>query len=375
MMRDAMLRVREMAVKELRQLLRDPRTRGMIFVAPIIQLLLFGYAVTTDVRHIPVFVVDQDRTVASRALVDAFAAGDDFRIVGRSDRSADLERALDRGTAEIGLEVPPGFARDLAAGRGTRVQLLVDGSNSNTATIAQGRATLVVQRFGVDAMAARTGITPSPPFELRPRAWYNPELTSRNYNVPAVIGALLMLMCLLLTALGVVREREIGTLEQLIVTPIRAREFVLGKTLPVLGIALIDLVLIVVVAVLWFGVPFRGSTLVLLAAALLFIVTGLATGLLISSISRTQQEAFMAMFLVFLPALILSGLLLPVENMPLLFEWITLFNPLRHFLEIVRAVFLKGTGFVGLWAQFAWLSALAMAIAAAGLMRVRRILA
>jgi ABC-2 type transport system permease protein len=375
MMSDAMLRVREMAVKELRQLLRDPRTRGMIFVAPIIQLLLFGYAVTTDVRHIPVFVVDQDRTVASRALVDAFAAGDDFRIVGRSDRSADLERALDRGTAEIGLEVPPGFARDLAAGRGTRVQLLIDGSNSNTATIAQGRATLVVQRFGVDAMAARTGITPSPPFELRPRAWYNPELTSRNYNVPAVIGALLMLMCLLLTALGVVREREIGTLEQLIVTPIRAREFVLGKTLPVLGIALIDLVLIVVVAVLWFGVPFRGSTLVLLAAALLFIVTGLATGLLISSISRTQQEAFMAMFLVFLPALILSGLLLPVENMPLLFEWITLFNPLRHFLEIVRAVFLKGTGFVGLWAQFAWLSALAMAIAAAGLMRVRRILA
>jgi ABC-2 type transport system permease protein len=372
---DALLRIRELARKELRQLLRDPRTRGMIFVSPILQLLLFGYAVTTDVRNVSLFVVDGDRTPASRALVDAFAAGDYFRITGRSDRPADLDRALDRGTAEVGIDIPAGFARDLAAGRGADVQILIDGSNSNTATIALGYAGRIVQRFGVEAAALRTGAAPAPPFELRSRAWYNPELTSRNYNVPAVIGALLMLMCLLLTAMAVVREREVGTLEQLVVTPIRPREFVLGKTLPVLGIALVDLALIATVAVLWFDVPFRGSVLVLLAGSLLFILAGLATGLLVSSISRTQQEAFMVLFLVFLPALILSGLLLPVDNMPRLFQWLTLLNPLRHFLDIVRAVFLKGSGPGLLWPQFLWLTGLSIAIAAAGLLRVRRVMA
>lgn len=371
-MRDGWLRIREVARKEIRQLMRDPRTRVMIFVSPIIQLLLFGYAVNTDVRRLSTFVVDHDNTPESRFLVDAFTAGGYFRVVGRSQRGADMADALDRGHAEVGLEIPPGFARDARSGRGADVQILLDGSNSNTATIAQGYATRIVQRAAAEL--AGDGSVSAPPIDLRARAWYNPALASRIYNVPAVIGALLMLMCLLLTAMAIVREREVGTLEQLIVSPIRARELILGKTLPVLAIALVDLVLISAVAILWFDVPFRGSALALLAGALLFIIAGLGTGLLLSSISRTQQEAFMGMFLIFLPVLILSGLLLPVENMPRFFQIITEANPLRHFLVIVRSVFLKGEGFATLWRAYASLATIAAVILILAVRRTRAIL-
>lgn len=371
---EAWLRVREVARKEVRQLLRDPRTRMMIFVSPILQLLLFGYAVNTDVRRLTTFVVDRDNTPDSRLLTDAFAAGDYFRIVGRSLSSGDMGRALDRGDAEVGIEIPAGFARDLRSGRGADVQILLDGTNSNTATIAQGYAARIVQRAAA-GLAQESGTAASAtPVDLRTRAWYNPGLESRVYNVPAVIGALLLLMCLLLTAMAIVREREVGTLEQLVVSPIRGRELILGKTLPVLAIALIDLLLISLVAVLWFDVPFRGSALDLLAGSLLFILAGLGTGLLISSISRTQQEAFMTMFLIFLPVLILSGLILPVENMPRFFQIITEANPLRHFLVIVRAVFLKGEGVATLWRSYLALTLLAVLILAFAVRRTRAIL-
>jgi ABC-2 type transport system permease protein len=369
-MRDALLRIREVARKEARQLLRDPRTRMMIFVSPVLQLLLFGYAVNTDVRRLPIFVIDRDNTEQSRFLVDAFVASDHFRVVGRSDRSADLGHALDRGSVELGIEIPAGFARDAASSRGARIQILLDGSNSNTATIAQGYANRITQRVSAEMLRERTGLAGEVPLDLRARAWYNPELVSRIYNVPAVIGALLMMMCLLLTAMAIVREREVGTLEQLMVSPIGAGELILGKTLPVLAVALIDLVLISTVAVFWFEVPFRGSPITLLSGALIFIIAGLATGLLISSVSRTQQEAFMAMFLVFLPVLILSGLLLPVENMPLFFQYITELNPLRHFLVIVRTVFLKGEGVATLWREYLTLAALAIVILGAALRRL-----
>lgn len=373
-MRASAVRIREMARKEIRQLLRDPRTRAMIFVAPIIQLLLFGYAVNTDVRHIPVFVVDHDHTQPSRALVDVLVASEYFRLAGRSDRSGDADAALDRGSAELTLEIPAGYARAVKSGRGAVVQIMIDGTNSNTATIAQGYAARIVQRVSMDLLAEQSGAPALPPIDLRARAWYNPELESRMYNVPAVIGALLLLMCLLLTALAVVREREIGTLEQLAVTPLRARDFLLGKTLPVLVIAFIDLALISAVAVLWFGVPFRGSALLLLGTSFLFILNGLAIGLLVSTISRTQQEAFMTMFLIFLPLIILSGLLLPIRNMPVVFQWLTLANPLRHFLVIVRTIFLKGEGVSALWPQIAALAALALVLGSAALLRARRVL-
>lgn len=349
--RRSWLRVRAMLVKELRQLFRDPKTRRIMFASPLLQLLLFGYAVNTDVHDVATFVVDHDRTRESRALLDAFVAGGYFRVEGRSDRPADLASALDAGAATVGLEIPRGFAADLAAGRGAKVQVLVDGTNSNTGTVAQGYAAKLVQEFGMRHAKAR-GELPPGGVELRARAWYNPDLASRVYNVPAVIGALLLLMCLLLTALAVVRERELGTLEQLLVSPVSPGELMLGKTIPVALVALVDLVLIAAMAILWFDVPFRGSPFALLLASALFVLASLGLGLLVSTVSRTQQEAFMSMFLLLLPALVLSGFLYPIHTMPEAFQWLTLLNPVRFFLEIVRAIFLKGSGVLDLWPQY-----------------------
>jgi ABC-2 type transport system permease protein len=348
-----------MVAKELRQLFRDPRSKRVMFVAPILQLVLFGYAVNTDVRDVATAVVDRDRTPVSRELIDALTASGYFRVVISSDRSEDLGRALDEGRAKVGIEIPTSYARDLAAGRSPAVQLLVDGSNSNTATVAQGYALRIVANLGARSLLVAyeqpSGI------DLRARAWFNPSLESRVYNVPAVIGVIVMLMCLLLTALAVVREREVGTLEQLLVSPLSAAELMLGKTIPVAAVALVQMTLVTSVALLWFDVPFRGSPLTLLLAAGLFIVAGLSLGLLISTISTTQQEAFLAMFLLLLPAIILSGFLYPVDTMPELFRHLTLINPLRHFLEITRGIFLRGAGVADLWLQFSVLASMAAA--------------
>lgn len=352
------LRVRRMVGKEVRQLFRDPRTRGVIFVSPVLQLLLFGYAVNTDVRNVAMAVLDHDRSPASRQLVDALTASGYFRVVERPEGASALGDALDTGRAVVGLDIPTGYAADLGAGRGAAVQLLVDGTNSNTATVAQGYAIRIIAQIG-----ARVGPEPGAVggVDLRARAWFNPSLESRVYNVPAVIGVIVLLMCLLLTAMAVVREREVGTLEQLLVSPLSAAELMLGKTIPVAGVAMIQITIVTSVALLWFDIPFRGSPLVLILAAALFILAGLSVGLLVSTISATQQEAFLAMFLFILPAIVLSGFLYPVETMPVLFQYLTLANPLRHFLEIVRGVFLKGAGLADLRLQFGVLSGMAVA--------------
>ena len=352
------LRVGRMLRKELRQIFRDPRMKRIIFVAPVIQLVVFGYAVNTDIRETPLFVVDHSTTAESRRLVDALTASGYFRVAGRSDRSEALTRALDRGTAIVGIQIPPAYAVDLKAGRPATVQLLVDGTNSNTATVAQGNAARIIRGLAEERVRSGGG---SPPrgVDLRIRAWFNPDLASRVYNVPAVMGVILMLMSLLLTAMTVVREREIGTLEQLMVTPLGTGELILGKTLPVALIAMVQLTLITAVAILWFGIPFRGSLAALLIAALIYIVAGLAFGLIISTVARTQQEALMVMFLFFLPAIILSGFMFPVFTMPPVFQWISLANPIRHFLEIVRPVFLKGYGVAELWPSYLWLLGIA----------------
>lgn len=354
-----LLRVRRMVVKELRQLFRDPRTKRVIFVSPIIQLLLFGYAVNTDVRNVDTAVVDHDRTAESRALLEAFTASGYFEVVLTSERPAHLERALDMGQAVVALHIPSGYARDLAVGAAPAVQFLVDGTNSNTATVAQGYAVRIVRDHGARSVDASG--RDLQPIDLRARAWFNPSLESRTYNVPAVIGVIVLLMCLLLTAMAVVRERELGTLDQLLVSPLRPAEIMLGKTLPVAGIALVQLATVTAVALVWFDIPLRGSVAALLAAALLFILAGLSFGLLISTISATQQEAFLAMFLFMLPAIILSGFLYPIDTMPDVFQMLTLANPLRHFLEIVRGIFLKGAGLDALRVQFAVLTFMAAA--------------
>jgi ABC-2 type transport system permease protein len=354
-------RVRRMIRKELRQIFRDPRMGRIVFIAPIIQLIIFGYAVNTDIRQTPLYVVDRDRTAESRRLVDAFTASGYFQIREQSRDPEAMARALDRGEVIVGVEIPADYTEDLRAGRGAQVQLLTDGSNSNTGTIAQGNALRIIRDYTTRQLQASGRSLPAG-VELRIRAWFNPELASRVYNVPAVLGVIVLLMSGLLTAVAVVREREMGTLEQLLVTPIRPAELILGKTLPMALIASIQIILVTLVAILWFDVPFRGSFLALALAAAIYIVSGLSFGLLISTLARTLQEALMVMFLFFMPAIILSGFMFPIFTMPEVFQWITYVNPIRHFLEIVRPIFLKGAGVLDLWPSYVYL----LLIAAAG---------
>ncbi len=340
-------RLLELVRKELIQVRRDPRLMRIVLAAPVVQLLAFGYVVSTDVRRVTTFVVDQDRTAASRELTRTLFASGYFRPTGASERPADLVEALDRGRALLGVHIPRGFARDLADSR-ARVQFLFDGTNSNTATVASGYAGRIVQAWAL----ARGGLGTAAPIELRERAWFNPGLVSRDYNVPAVIGAIMLIMSLLLTSLAVVRERELGTLEQLMVSPLGRAQLIVGKTVPFAIIGMVELLLIAAVALLWFRVPFEGSFLLLLAAGVLYLLSTLGLGLLISTVSGTQQQAVMTSFLFILPLMLLSGFMFPVSSMPVPFQWLTLLNPLRHFLEIVRAVFLKGAGLGALWPQF-----------------------
>jgi ABC-2 type transport system permease protein len=366
---DSRRRILELVRKELRQLLRDRRMARLVFAMPLMQLLVFGYAVSTDVRNISTYVVDHDHTRASRDAVDALVASGYFRVAGRPESSAGLVDALDHGRCAVGIEIPPGFARDLGRARGATVQVLLDGTNSNTATVAQGYAERILAAYGAKSVAARF----VPPVDLRERAWFNPGLVSRNYNVPAVVGVLILLVSLLLTSLAVVRERELGTLEQLRVSPLQAWELIAGKTLPFAAIGLFNMAVVTTLAVVWFHIPFVGSVPLLVLASALFLLTGLGVGLLISTVSYTQQEAFLSTFLVFQPMMLLSGFMFPVSSMPRVFQWVTLVNPLRHYLEIVRAVFLKGSGLDALWPQFCWLLVLGSVVLAFAVDRFRRI--
>jgi ABC-2 type transport system permease protein len=374
--RPALERILGMVRKEFLQIFRDPVLYRIIFVAPIIQLLVFGYAVSTDVRNAHTYVVDHDRTAVSREFLESFTASGYFTVIGRSDRSRDLVDALERGDAVIGIEIPAGFARSVAGPEGARVQLVLDGTNANTANIVRGYAERITQAFGTRLLeegraggsvagaisagaAAAGGPAGSPgagavarPIELRERAWFNAELASRNYNVPAVAGAIILLVCMLLTSLAVVREREIGTLEQLMVSPLKPIELIAGKTIPFALIGLADMVVVSIVGIVWFGVPFRGDPMLLVLATLLYLMSGLGIGLLISTVASTQQQAFMVSFLVLMPLLLLSGFTFPVSSMPEFFQWITLLDPVRHYMAVVRALFLKGSGLDALWPEY-----------------------
>jgi ABC-2 type transport system permease protein len=373
------VRLRQLLGKEFRQMLRDPRAKPLLFIAPIFQLLVFGYAVTTDVRNTNTFVVDRDRSADSRQLIDALTASGYFQVTGDGERPADLTRALDHGDALLGLEIPRGFAADLASGRQASVQLLVDGSTANTANVALGYATGIISRYGLTqgaAAAARAGAAlPAAGVDLRARAWYNPNLESRVYNVPGVIGLIVMLMSLMLTALAVVREREAGTLEQLMVSPLKPIELIAGKTLPAVLVAFIDLTLVTTVALVWFGIPFRGSAVTLVVSSVFYILCGLGVGLLISTISKTQQEAFLSLFLFLFPAMILSGLLFPVENMPPAIQYVTLLDPIRHYLVIVRGIFLRGAGWSILYPQILTLFVMGVSILTFAATRFRKTIA
>jgi ABC-2 type transport system permease protein len=364
--------------KELIQALRNPRMRVLLFMPPIIQLIIFGYAANMDVESARIAWMDMDRTPESRELLAAFAGSGRFELVGMPERDQEMQRLLDRGEADAVVRVLPGFARDLQRGRTAAVQVLVDGTTSNIASIVAAYATQTIGRFSRqkleesqrDRLVGRTAATGgpvnlgAPRLTAEARVWFNPDMRSRNYFVPGVVVNIITLITLMLTAMAIVREKEIGTMEQLMVTPIRPVELMLGKTIPFAGVGLVDTLLVVAVSLLVFKVPFRGSFLLLMFAALLFLMTTLGAGLFISTVSRTQQQAMLATFLFFMPFFLLSGFAFPVRNMPEPVQYLTYLNPVRYFLEIARGIFLKGAGVDVLWPQLVALGVFGTAILA-----------
>jgi len=366
--------------KEFLQVFRDPRMRMVIFGVPVIQTLIFGYAVTMDVRHVRLAVLDRDNTPESRALVARFTGSDYFDAVRHPGREAEAQALIDAGEVAAVLQIDAGFAADLDAGRPAPVQLAVDGSDSNTARLVLNYSSVIAGGYNEAVLLGRTlrlaGRTvPAGAIDLRPRAWFNENLESRNYFVPGVMAILVMLLSLMLTGMAIVREKEAGTIEQIMVTPIRPVEFILGKCAPFVVVGFVDVALVTLVGVFWFDIPIRGDFPLLLLGTALFLLSTLGIGLFISTVSETQQQAMMTTFFFFFPAMLLSGFIYPIANMPEPVQWLTLANPLRHFLVIIRGVFLKGIGIDVLWPQLAALLLLGLVVMAFAVSRFRKTLA
>ena len=371
--------------KEFIQTLRNPRMRFLLFLPPVLQLIIFGYAVTLDVDTARIAWMDMDNTPESRALLARFQGSGHFEVVKQAWSEQDVQNILDHGEAHAVVRVLPNFARDLTRGRGTEVQVLVDGTNSNTASLVSAYASQVIGAFsadeaphpkGVGATAVVLGSTPGSAglVTARPRVWFNPDLRSRNYFVPGVAANILMMITLMLTGQAIIREKEIGTMEQLMVTPMRPIELMLGKTLPFALVGIIDMIIITVAALVIFQVPFRGNFFLLLFCAILFLMTSLGAGLFLSTISHTQQQANMMSFFFTTPAFMLSGFTFPIRNMPVVVQYLTYLNPLRYFMEIVRGVFLKGIGADILWPKMVALAVYGILVLGLSALRFRKTL-
>lgn len=348
-------RLAAIVIKEFVQLVRDTRTLGMALVMPVVMLLLFGYAITTDVEHLPTIVFDQSQSQESRALIQRFANSRYFAIMGPVGSLRDVEREIDYGRARVGIVIPPDFADALQAGRTAVVQVIVDASDPLVARSALATADAIGQVISLQIVTQRLqrsgASSVSLPLEMRVRAWYNPDLRNVNFMVPGLLAVVLSLLTLMLTAIAIVRERELGTLEQLVATPIRKGELMLGKILPYVLLGYVDITLALLIAVYWFKVPVRGSLLLLYGLALIFYLATLGQGILISTVSRTQRQAMQGAFFVFLPTILLSGFMFPREGMPVVIQWIGYAIPLTYFLIIVRGIILKGIGVVELSGQ------------------------
>ena len=352
-------RVGHLLTKELIELRSDPRLFGIVILAPIIQLVVLGYAATTDVKDIPLLVDDGDRSAESRRLIDRFDASSNFYIVDVVTGDGAVEQHLEHGTAWMALTIPVGFGTDVASGRPTKVQVIADGTDSNSTSVALGYARSVVASYSAERSALRVpGGVRAAPIDADVRVWFNPRLESREFMVPGILALLLLVVTTNLSAMAIVREREVGTLEQLNVTPLARWELIVGKLLPYALIGMIDVVLVTVVAVFWFQVPFLGSFPLLFACSAMYLLSTLGLGLFISTISQTQQQASMtATFFFLTPMIYLSGFTFPIENMPDWIQYVTYAIPLRYFLVIVRGIFLKGVGVDVLWPQMAALLA------------------
>ncbi|MEP7117970.1 MAG: ABC transporter permease [Acidobacteriota bacterium] len=377
-MRASLRRLGHLVRKELIELKADPRLFGIVILAPILQLVVLGYAATTDVKDIPLLVVDGDRSAVSRQLIARFDVSANFYIVDVVTGGSSVERRLEDGSAWMALTIPAGFGQRLSAGLPDTVQVIADGTDSNSTGVALGYARSVVAAFSAEktralnpALAARAA-----PIEADIRVWFNPRLESRDFMVPGIVALLLLVVTTNLSAMAIVREREVGTLEQLNVTPLARWELIVGKLLPYALIGMFDVVLVTLVAVYWFEVPFLGSFPLLFACSMIYLLSTLGLGLFVSTISQTQQQASMtATFFFLTPMIYLSGFTFPIENMPGWIQWVTYLIPLRYFLVIVRGIFLKGVGVVVLWPQIAALLACGLVLIALATLRSSKRLA
>ena len=353
--------------KEFLQLRQNKRMLGVSLIAPILQLLVLGYAASLDVSDMPMVVCDLDHSTASRELVDHFTATGYFSVKGYVERHTDIDEWLDDGHASIALVIPKKFERDLGSNKPAPLQLIADGTETSSANIGFSYASMIVAQYSQNIlleslMKRGQQITPA---QVTPevRVWYNPELKSRNFMVPGVLGLLLMVITMILTSLAIVKEKELGTLEQLIVTPIRPYQLIIGKLAPFFAIGIVDVVLVILFATIVFSLPVKGSILLLIGLSIIFLMTTLGLGLFISTISQTQQQAMMtAIFFFMMPMIYFSGFVFPIENMPVIIQYVSFFIPLRYYFVIVRGIFLKGVGIEMLWPQAAALLAFGIVI-------------
>jgi len=375
-----MHRARFLIWKELIELRQDPRLFAIVILAPLIQLVLLGYAATTDVRNVPMVVADADRSAASLALVDRFDASPIFTVVGVLGGVEAIDSHLANGSAWIAVSIPAGYGAAIGAGRAQTLQLVADGSDANSAGVALGYAANLLATYGQEIAAERAmsaGAAGEPPagrrvgaIEPRVRVWFNPRLESRDFMIPGVLALLLLAVTTNLSSMGIVREKELGTLEQLNVTPLRRWELIVGKLLPYALVGIVDVVLVIAVALLWFQVPLRGSVVLLFAMTMIYLLSTLGLGLFVSTISSTQQQAMMTTTFFFLiPMIYLSGFIFPIENMPAPIQPVTYLIPLRYFLVILRSIFLKGAGLETFWPQALALTGWGVAILALAIAR------
>ncbi len=341
-------RAKSIFIKEFKQIFRDPRMKTIIFITPLIQIILFGYAANKDINFVPTAIFDRDNTKESRELLRDFTYSKYFVPKYFIDTEEAENLVLDKGQASVVIRIDRGYGRNLEAGKDAQIQLAYDGTDSNTAMVVMGYANTIMQDYQYNLLKQealeRGGIKYAPSVDLRDRAWFNGNLISRNYYLPGVIAIIVTMMSLLLSSMAIVKEKEIGTMEQLIVSPLRPIELILGKLLPFGIIALVQIVLITALGVLWFHIPLRGNLLLLLLTTCIYLFTTLGIGLFISTISSTQQESMMSVFLFYLPTVLLSGFAYPIANMPQAIQVFTYLNPLRYFMIIIRGIFLKGVG-------------------------------
>ena len=373
----SLVRLQAVMRKEFLQILRDPHTLYIVLAIPVVQLFLLGYTATTEVRNIPLAVIDRDRTAQARRLLDAYRAADYFRLAFDLDSEDELRELIDRGEAGAGLIIPQDYGDQLASGATAQVSFLLDGSDPSVATAALSAAELIGQSVSTQIrverlQAAGLGGAVAPGLEVRSQVWFNPDLVSAYFMVPALIGMILQLMTTMLTATAIVRERERGTIEQLIVTPIRSGELIVGKIAPYVLIALFNTLEVLAVGTLWFGVPVRGSLGLLLLLSGLFLTCSLGIGLFLSTVAHTQQEAMMLTWFTLLPTVFLSGFFFPLAAMPPVLQFISRFIPLRYYLAIIRSILLKGVGAGALTDEILALAILAAITVTGAALRFRK---